>query len=163
MRTPASKILDTDTARRAREQHRRRGERVAFTNGCFDVLHTGHVDLLTFARGQADVLFVGLNSDASARRLKGPTRPVVPESERARTLAALEAVDYVVVFPEDRVDRLIADLVPDVLVKGAQWGQEVHGREIVEAAGGRIVLAPMTEGRSTTDTIRRILRLHASP
>jgi D-beta-D-heptose 7-phosphate kinase/D-beta-D-heptose 1-phosphate adenosyltransferase len=126
------------------------------TNGCFDLLHVGHADLLTFAKQQGDVLFVGVNADASVRRIKGEGRPVIAEHDRVRMLAAMEAVDYVVVFDEDRVDALVAEIRPDVLVKGAQWGSEVHGRDVVEGDGGRIVLAPMREGRSTSNIIDAI-------
>jgi len=157
IRTPESKILDAESAKRERRRLREEGKVVAFTNGCFDILHAGHVSLFTFARQQGDVLFVGINSDESIRRIKGETRPILPESDRALLLAALEMIDYVVIFGEDRVDRLVGDIVPDVIVKGAQWEQEVHGREIVEAAGGRVVLAPMAEGRSTTDIVATIL------
>ncbi|MCX7591641.1 MAG: adenylyltransferase/cytidyltransferase family protein, partial [Kiritimatiellae bacterium] len=112
-----------------------------------------------FARQQGDVLVVGVNSDESVRRIKGRGRPVVAQEDRTRLLAALEAVDYVVVFDEDRVDRLVSEVRPDVLVKGAQWGREVHGREIVERDGGRVILAPMREGRSTTAIIEKIRKM----
>ena len=160
MRRPESKIAETAEACRRREDLRSKGKTVVFTNGCFDILHAGHVGLLSFAREQGDFLIVGLNSDASIRRIKGPDRPVVPQADRALLLAALEAVDLVVLFEEDRVDRLIGDLLPDIVVKGAQWGQEVHGREVVEANGGRVVLAPMANGRSTTNIIGTIIHTH---
>lgn len=154
------KILDRDAMRAERESLRSRGRTLVMTNGCFDILHAGHVDLLAFARRQGDCLVVGLNADASVRRIKGPSRPVVPQEDRARLLAALEAVDYVVLFEEDRVDGLVADLLPDVLVKGADWEHDVHGREFVERNGGRIVLAPVARGRSTSSIIGTIIDSH---
>jgi len=135
-----------------------RALRVVFTNGCFELLHSGHVSYLEQARALGDVLVVGLNSDASARRLaKGRGRPFVGQDDRARVLAALEAVDAVSVFDEDTPARLVEALVPDVLVKGADWAlDEVVGREVVEAAGGRVVLIPLVEGMSTSSLVRRI-------
>jgi rfaE bifunctional protein nucleotidyltransferase chain/domain len=115
------------------------------------------VTYLEFARRQGDALCVGLNSDASIKRYKGEKRPVNPQADRARVLAALECVDYVVVFDEDEPKELIGEIVPDVLVKGADWAHYVSGRDIVEAHGGRVVLAQMVEGRSTSGTIERIL------
>ena len=148
--------------RRERERLRADGPRVVFTNGCFDILHGGHVQYLTAARGQGDVLIVGVNSDASVRRNKGPRRPIVPEDERAALLLALRCVDYVVVFDEDTPERLIETLLPDVLVKGRDWAHFVAGREAVEAAGGRVVLADLVPGRSTTSLIERILAVHGA-
>ena len=152
-----AKIFSREAMKAERERLRREGRVFAFTNGCFDILHAGHVDYLTFARRQGDVLAVGLNSDASIRQLKGPARPVVPEQDRAIILAALEPVDYVVVFEEIEVLGLIEELLPDVLVKGEDRKDWVCGREVVEKAGGRVVLAPVTVGRSTTNIIGTIL------
>jgi len=157
MRDYASKILDRASMKAERQRLREQGRTVAFTNGCFDLLHAGHVDLLAFSREQGDVLVVGMNSDASVRRIKGEDRPVLPQDDRARLLAALEAVDYVVIFEEDRVDDLVAEVLPDVLVKGADWQHDVHGREIVEQNGGRIVIAPLTQGRSSSRILGKIL------
>jgi len=140
-----------------RERFRKEGRKLVFTNGCFDILHAGHADYLAFARQQGDALIVGLNSDASVRRLKGEPRPLVPQDDRARMLAALEAVDFVVIFEEDDPRRLLGELLPDVLVKGEDWAHNVVGRDIVEKAGGRVVLAPLTTGRSTTNIINRIV------
>lgn len=162
MRTPESKILGREAMRIERERLRKAGRSLVFTNGAFDVLHAGHVGYLDFARRQGEALCVGLNSDASVRRYKGDRRPIHPQADRARVLAALECVDYVVVFDEDEPRALIAELVPDVLVKGADWAHYVSGREVVEAAGGRVVLADMAEGRSTTRTIERILEAYGS-
>jgi rfaE bifunctional protein nucleotidyltransferase chain/domain len=143
--------------RRERDAWRAAGRTVVFTNGCFDLLHPGHVALLEAARALGDVLVVGINADASVRRLKGPERPVVPEEERAETLLALEAVERVVVFAEDTPARVIDALVPDVLVKGADWGTDaIVGRETVESAGGRVVRVPLLPGRSTTAIVSRI-------
>lgn len=135
-----------------------RSETVVFTNGCFDLLHLGHVTYLERARALGDALVVGLNTDASVRRLeKGSGRPFVSEHDRARVLAALEAVDAVCLFDEDTPAELIATLVPDVLVKGADYAlDDVVGRATVEAAGGRVELVELVEGRSTTELVRRI-------
>lgn len=137
-------------------QRAREGQTVVFTNGCFDLLHAGHLRYLSFARDQGDCLVVGLNSDASVRRAKGATRPVVGEQDRALLLAALRPVDIVVLFDEDEPRELIAALQPDVLVKGEDWAHYVCGREIVEARGGQVVLAPLVAGLSTTGLIERI-------
>ncbi len=136
------------------------GKKVSFTNGCFDIIHAGHVDYLQWARNQADALIVGLNSDASVRRNKGDKRPIVDEHDRAYVLAALACVDYVVLFDEDEPAQLIADIVPDVLVKGEDWAHYVSGRETVEAAGGRVALAPLVEGRSTSNLISKIVDVY---
>ena len=131
--------------------------RVVFTNGCFDLLHPGHIRLLEQARALGDVLVVGLNSDASVRRLKGDGRPLVAEGERAEVLAALAAVDAVTIFAEATPRELIAALLPDVLVKGGDWGpDQIVGREEVEAAGGRVVVVPYLEGFSTSALIAKI-------
>ncbi|MDP6438770.1 MAG: PfkB family carbohydrate kinase [Candidatus Brocadiia bacterium] len=139
------------------ETRRARGEKVAFTNGCFDLLHVGHLQLIRFARAQADMLVVGINSDASARELKGPGRPVNGEGARARMLAGLADVDYVVVFGTKSVLPLVERVRPDVLVKGGDYGKKgVVGCELVESYGGRVELAPEVEGLSTSDIIQRI-------
>ena len=155
-RTAESKVLSREAAQAVRERLRAEARTLAFTNGCFDLIHVGHVEYLTFARRQGDALMVGLNSDASVRKNKGPSRPVVPERERALVLAALEAVDYVVIFEEDEPAALITEIVPDVLVKGEDWAHYVSGREVVESRGGKVVLAPLVEGKSTTDVINRL-------
>jgi len=142
--------------RAERDRLHAEGRNLVFTNGCFDILHRGHADYLAFARSQGDALIVGLNSDASVRRAKGPTRPVNPEQDRAYVLGSLRAVDFVVIFDEDEPRDLIAQILPDVLVKGKDWAHYVSGRDIVEANGGRVVLAEMVEGRSTTATIEKM-------
>lgn len=156
MRTPESKILSIDAMRAERARLKASGKALVFTNGCFDILHTGHVTYLDFARRQGDALLIGLNADDSVRRAKGSTRPVNPQQDRAFVLAALESVDYVVIFNEDEPAALIANIIPDVLVKGADWAHYVSGRDTVEANGGRVVLAEMVAGRSTTRIIERM-------
>lgn len=156
MRDLQRKILTRSAMREERVRLRAAGRSLAFTNGCFDILHPGHVDYLAFARRQGDALAVGLNSDASVRRFKGPQRPIVCEADRAHVLSALEAVDYVIIFDEDEPVGLITEILPDVLIKGADWAHYVAGREVVEAHGGRVVLAPLVPGRSTTNIIATI-------
>jgi rfaE bifunctional protein nucleotidyltransferase chain/domain len=152
-----SRVLpDREAARAYARSVRQQGARLVFTNGCFDILHRGHVTYLEFARAQGDALLVGLNSDASVRRAKGPSRPINPEQDRAAVLAALRAVDAVVIFDEEEPAALIAEILPDVLVKGSDWAHYVSGREVVEAHGGRVVLADLVPGRSTTATIGKI-------
>jgi rfaE bifunctional protein nucleotidyltransferase chain/domain len=153
-------ITDLPTAQRDRALYRDLGQHVVFTNGCFDLLHPGHVHLLESARAEGDLLIVGLNSDRSVRTIKGPHRPVLSESERAATVAALESVDLVVIYDEPTPLHLIEALVPDVLVKGADWAAEaIVGREIVEAAGGRVVRVDLIPGRSTTGVLSRLRSL----
>jgi rfaE bifunctional protein nucleotidyltransferase chain/domain len=136
------------------------GRRVVFTNGCFDLLHAGHASLLERAAALGEVLVVGVNSDASVRRLKGPSRPIVPERERALLLASLRAVDYVVFFDEETPLRLITALRPDVLVKGEDYAPgEIVGREVVEAHGGSVVRVPLVAGLSTSNLLERARRL----
>jgi D-beta-D-heptose 7-phosphate kinase/D-beta-D-heptose 1-phosphate adenosyltransferase len=161
MRGPAATPLPRLLAERAR--WREEGKRVAFTNGCFDLLHPGHVRLLEAARAEGQVLVVGLNSDASVRRLKGRPRPVLPEGERAETLLALEAVDRVVIYEEDTPQKIIAALLPDVLVKGADWAEDaIVGRAEVEGAGGRVVRVELVPDRSTSALLARIRKRDAS-
>jgi rfaE bifunctional protein nucleotidyltransferase chain/domain len=139
---------------------RRGSRRVVFTNGCFDLLHPGHIRTLEEARSLGDVLVVGLNRDASVRQAKGDSRPAVAEDERAEVLAALEAVDFVVLFGEPTPRELISELLPDVLVKGADWGStEIVGREVVESVGGRVVSIQLEPGYSTTRILQKIREL----
>ncbi len=138
-------------------RRRREGLRICFTNGCFDLLHAGHIESLEIARAQGDLLVVGLNSDASVRQIKGEGRPVYPAADRARILAALETVDYVVEFDDPRAENIIRAVRPDVLVKGQDWeGKVVDGSEFVSSYGGKVVLARLLEGRATTRTIERL-------
>jgi rfaE bifunctional protein nucleotidyltransferase chain/domain len=142
-----------------REEQRAAGRRVVFTNGCFDVLHAGHVEYLAWAREQGDALIVGLNEDDSVRRIKGPARPIVPFADRARMLTALRSVDAVVGFSERTPEALIDKLRPDVHVKSSQYREEeLPERDVVLQHGGVIKLAPHVEGVSTTDLIARILK-----
>ncbi len=144
-------------------REKRNGRRIVFTNGCFDLLHPGHLKCLEEARRLGDFLVVAINSDESVRRLKGDGRPLVPQEERAEVLAALECVDGVVVFGEPTPRELIAELLPDVLVKGGDWGtDEIVGREEVEAAGGKVVSVPVAQGWSTSEILRRIRAAEAS-
>jgi D-glycero-beta-D-manno-heptose 1-phosphate adenylyltransferase len=155
-----SKIVTVEQMIRERDRLRAEGKKLVFTNGCFDILHAGHADYLAFARSQGDALVVAVNSDASVRRNKGEKRPLVSQDDRARVLAALEAVDYVLVFDEDEPIAVISAILPDVLVKGADWAHYVSGREIVERHGGKVVLATVTEGRSTTNLIQTVLKVY---
>ena len=133
------------------------GKRVVFTNGCYDLLHPGHIRLLEQARTLGDVLILALNSDAGVRRMKGPPRPMIPEDERAEMALALEAVDAVALFDEETPRQLIAAVLPDVLIKGADWAHFVAGREEVEASGGRVLTVALEPGYSTTNIVERIL------
>ena len=144
-------------------REKRNGRRVVFTNGCFDLLHPGHIQSLEQARALGDALIVGINGDASVRELKGPGRPILPELERAEILAALECVDAVVIFHEVTPRKTIAALLPDVLVKGGDWaGDQIIGREEVEAVGGRVVSVPVVPGYSTTAILAK-MRAAGSP
>jgi D-glycero-beta-D-manno-heptose 1-phosphate adenylyltransferase len=147
----------------ARAQWRRDGRKVVFTNGCYDILHPGHIRLLEAARSLGDILILALNSDASVSRIKGPLRPLLDEQQRAALALHLEAVDAVVLFDEDTPRELIAAVLPDVLVKGADWAHFVAGREEVEAAGGEVRLLPLEPGYSTTATVEDILSRRRAP
>jgi len=152
------KILPLERAFQVAEDLKRSGQRVVFTNGCFDILHPGHTRYLAEARTLGDALIVAVNSDASVRALKGPSRPVFPAAERAEVLAALRAVDYVTIFDDITPRVVIARMTPDVLVKGGDWGpNEIVGREEVKAAGGRVVSIPLVAGFSSSALIERIV------
>jgi rfaE bifunctional protein nucleotidyltransferase chain/domain len=149
------KIITLAQAFELVDELKRRGKRVVFTNGCFDLLHPGHVQFLSHARSWGDVLLVAVNSDRSVRALKGPERPIFPEHERAEILAALRSVDYVTVFDELTPQAIIARMLPQVLVKGSDWGlDQIVGRTEVEAAGGKVVAIPITPGLSTSSLIQ---------
>jgi D-glycero-beta-D-manno-heptose 1-phosphate adenylyltransferase len=151
--------VTTEQARRVVEELRACGKTIVFTNGVFDLLHVGHLRYLQQARSLGDALIVGLNSDRSVRAIKGPTRPITPEEERAEILEALACVDGVVIFDEDTPWEAISALQPDVLVKGADWAEDaIVGRDIVEARGGRVVRVAIEPGHSTTGLIDRIRR-----
>ena len=139
---------------------KRAGKTIVFTNGCFDLLHIGHIRYLKSAKAEGDVLLVGLNSDRSVRQIKGPARPIVSENERAEILASLTCVDFVTFFDEPDPLATIRVLMPDVLVKGADWEKDaIVGKDVVEANGGRVVRIPVTEGASTSRIIEKILAL----
>ncbi|MDE2328615.1 MAG: D-glycero-beta-D-manno-heptose 1-phosphate adenylyltransferase, partial [Rhodospirillales bacterium] len=151
------KVVTRQAAAEAAERWRQRGWRIGFTNGCFDLLHPGHVHLLEQARAGCDRLVVGLNADSSVRRLKGATRPVQPEAARAAVLASLASVDLVVIFEEDTPLDLLSAIRPDVLVKGADYTHDtVVGAREVESWGGRVMLAELLPGHSTTATVTRL-------
>lgn len=155
----ARKITTLPRLRSAVRRAKTRGKCVVFTNGCFDLLHAGHVTLLERAKSYGDLLIVGLNSDRSVRALKGRGRPIIPARDRARLLAALASVDYVVIFNEATPQRVITRLVPDVLVKGADWAAgAIVGTEAVRAAGGRVVRFPLVKEYSTSKMLARIRR-----
>ncbi len=140
---------------------RQAGKRIVFTNGCFDIIHVGHVRYLSEARRLGDVLVVGLNSDASVRMIKGPVRPVVPQGERAEVLSSLKPVDYVVIFDEPDPYNTISVVRPDILVKGGDWPvDKIIGRDIVESYGGTVCTIPFIEGASSTNIIESIIRKH---
>jgi D-glycero-beta-D-manno-heptose 1-phosphate adenylyltransferase len=142
----------------ARQRWKQNGQTVVFTNGCYDILHPGHIRLLEQARSLGDILILALNTDSSVQRLKGPSRPLISESERAELACALEAVDAVTLFDEDTPRELIAAVLPDILIKGADWAHFIAGREEVEAAGGKVLALPLEPGYSTTSMVDEILR-----
>jgi D-beta-D-heptose 7-phosphate kinase/D-beta-D-heptose 1-phosphate adenosyltransferase len=155
----AGKIKTLEEILDLRTRLRKSGKKLVFTNGCFDILHVGHVRCLHQARSMGDVLVVGLNSDSSVRAIKGNSRPVVPELERAEILAALACVDYVFIFADETPRRVIDAIVPDVLAKGADWDiSDIVGRDTVEASGGVVRNMALVEGCSTTEIIRKVLR-----
>jgi rfaE bifunctional protein nucleotidyltransferase chain/domain len=154
----SEKILDRKVLKETVQSLKKGGKKIAFTNGCFELLHVGHVQYLQAARAEGDILVVGVNSDHSVHQIKGPKRPVVPENERAEVLASLACVDFVSLFDEPDPLEIISSLLPDVLVKGADWAEDaIVGRDIVEAHGGRVVRIPLTQGASTTSIIEKIL------
>jgi D-beta-D-heptose 7-phosphate kinase/D-beta-D-heptose 1-phosphate adenosyltransferase len=143
----------------ARARWKQAGKTVVFTNGCYDLLHPGHIRLLEQARSLGDILILALNSDASVRRLKGPARPLICEQDRVALAACLQAVDAVTIFDEDTPRELIAEVLPDILIKGADWAHFIAGREEVEAAGGRVLALALEPGYSTTGIVEQILAL----
>ena len=139
------------------------GKKIVFTNGCFDIIHTGHTRYLAAAKSLGDVLVVAVNSDASVRQIKGEQRPINSEKDRMETLAALASVDYVTLFAEPNPYRVIADLQPDILVKGGDWPVEkIIGRDIVEAHGGKVINVPYVAGASTTDIINKVVKAYGT-
>lgn len=161
--TTEDKIRSIEALQAVVHTQRRAGRVVVFTNGCFDLLHVGHVRYLTAARAQGDLLIVGLNSDRSVAGIKGPRRPLVPEQERAEVLAGLACVDFVVVFDDADPLALIRAIEPDVLVKGADWPEEgIVGADAVRAGGGRVARIPVVEGTSTSALIARIIERYGT-
>lgn len=154
------KIFPLQALVKIRHELRRKGKKVVFTNGCFDILHAGHVRLFRAAKEWGDVLIVALNDDASVRRMKGPSRPIFPLAERWEILEAIEDIDFLTSFSEDTPQKIITALLPDVLVKGSDWRpEEVVGKEEVEAAGGKVMTVPYFKGHSSSSLIRKISRL----
>lgn len=155
------KILDGKTLKQELDKLRREGRKIAFTNGCFDILHVGHTRYLRQARTKGDVLVLALNSDASVRKIKGEKRPLIPQDERADLLACLEFVDYVTIFNETTPLELILYLQPDVLIKGGDWAEDqVVGREEVRSWGGTVAIIPEIPGASTTNIVDKILTVY---
>jgi rfaE bifunctional protein nucleotidyltransferase chain/domain len=157
LQTPMGRIYTRNELLNARREWKAQGKTVVFTNGCYDLLHPGHIRLLEQSRSLGAILVLGLNTDSSVARMKGPGRPLIPESGRARMAAALSAVDAVTLFDEDTPRELIAELLPDILIKGADWSHFIAGREEVEAAGGKVMTLPLEPGYSTTLMIEKIL------
>jgi D-beta-D-heptose 7-phosphate kinase/D-beta-D-heptose 1-phosphate adenosyltransferase len=158
-----NKILSRDILQKKLEELRKKGNKIAFTNGCFDILHVGHIRYLREAKKTADVLVLALNSDSSVRSIKGEKRPLVTENERAEILAALEFIDFVTIFEESTPLELINYLKPDILIKGGDWLEEnVVGRKEVMKWGGRVAIIPEVEGKSTTNVVEKIKNLYCS-
>jgi rfaE bifunctional protein nucleotidyltransferase chain/domain len=160
MKVKGPRILTIPEMRAERDRLVAKGKSLVLTNGCFDILHRGHVTYLTYARNQGDALVVAVNSDISVKSNKGDDRPINSEEDRAYVLGSLSAVDYIVFFEDKEPKNVIAQILPQVLVKGRDWAHYVSGHEVVEANGGRVVLADLVEGRSTTSTIERILKVY---
>ncbi len=157
------KVVSPSALVKIRKILRRQKKKVVFTNGTFDIVHRGHVEYLAKAKQLGDVLVVGLNADASISRIKGPKRPINPNADRAAVLSALAAVDYVCFFSDDTPQRLISAIIPDVLVKGADWKVEaIVGKDVVEQHGGKVKTIRLTPGRSTTNVIQRVLDAYKS-
>ena len=145
------------------EKERKEGKKIVFTNGCFDIIHAGHVDYLKKAKALGDILVVGLNSDSSIRRIKGEKRPIIPQEMRAEVLSSLKPVDYVVIFEEDTPENLIKAIKPDILVKGGDWElSKIVGKDFVESYGGKVLTIPFTYDISTTRIINTILERYCS-
>ena len=158
-----NKILERTALKDKLEELRKKGKKIAFTNGCFDILHVGHVRYLREAKKTADVLVLALNSDSSVRSIKGEKRPLMNEKERAEIVAALEFIDFVTIFPELTPLELINYLKPDILIKGGDWPEEkVVGREEIKKWGGRVAIIPEVEGKSTTNIVEKIKKLYCS-
>src|SRR5450759_292819 len=158
-----NKILERNALKNKLEELRKEGKKIAFTNGCFDILHVGHIRYLREAKKTADVLVLALNSDSSVRAIKGDKRPLMSEEERAEILAALDFIDFVTIFPELTPLELINYLKPDILIKGGDWPEEkVIGREEIKKWGGRVAIIPEVEGKSTTNIVEKIKKVYCS-
>jgi rfaE bifunctional protein nucleotidyltransferase chain/domain len=158
-----NKVLDRETLKDQMDELRKKGKKIAFTNGCFDILHVGHVRYLREAKKTADVLVLALNSDSSVKSIKGEKRPLVCEQERAEVLAALEFIDFITIFSEPTPLKLIDYLRPDILIKGGDWPEEkVVGRESVKKWGGRIIIIPEVKGKSTTNIVDKIRKVYSA-
>ncbi|MDQ1277726.1 MAG: D-beta-D-heptose 7-phosphate kinase / D-beta-D-heptose 1-phosphate adenosyltransferase [Thermodesulfobacteriota bacterium] len=156
-----NKLFPKEALKERLDKLHQAGQTIVFTNGCFDILHVGHVRYLREAKKLGNVLVLALNSDASVRAIKGEKRPLVPEDERADIMAALESIDYVILFDDPTPQGLIEYLQPDILVKGGDWAEEaIAGADFVKAAGGRVVTIPLTEGRSTTNIVEKIRQVY---
>jgi len=156
---PIAKVKSLSALGKIRARLRKQGKKIVFTNGCFDLIHGGHIELFRKAKSLGDVLIVALNTDASVRKIKGPSRPVFPLEERFEVLGAIDYIDFLTSFAEETPQKIIAALLPDVLVKGGDWQSgQVVGKKEVEAAGGRVVIVPYLKGHSSTSIIHRILR-----
>jgi D-beta-D-heptose 7-phosphate kinase/D-beta-D-heptose 1-phosphate adenosyltransferase len=161
-RGTSGKVRSIDLLLDELTRHRKGKKTIVFTNGCFDVIHRGHIEYLEFCKSQGDVVVVGVNSDSSVKIIKGPARPINNQHDRAIVLAALEMVDYITLFDEPDPLNLIKKVKPDVLVKGEDWAEKgVVGREFVESLGGKVVLAPLVEGKSSTETIEKMKSMEA--
>ena len=159
MKKYTEKIVTWDELKKEVDQQRADGKKIVFTNGCFDMLHAGHSHLLHEISELADVMVMAINSDESIRKIKGPQRPIHSERDRAELLAALQFVDYITIFGQDTPHELLALIKPDILAKGSDWGEEIHGREVVEEYGGEVISIPIRPGRSTTNVIKQIKQL----
>jgi len=158
-----NKILDRNTLKNNLEALRKEGKKIAFTNGCFDILHVGHVRYLREAKKTGDILVLALNSDSSVRALKGEERPLVCEEERAEVLASLEYIDFITIFSESTPLELINHLKPDILIKGGDWAEDkVVGRDEVKNWGGHVKIIPEVEGKSTTNIVEKIKKIYCS-
>jgi D-beta-D-heptose 7-phosphate kinase/D-beta-D-heptose 1-phosphate adenosyltransferase len=157
------KILERDVLKTILDKLKNEGAKIAFTNGCFDILHVGHVRYLQEAKKTADILVLALNSDSSVRSIKGEKRPLVPEEERAEVLAALECIDFITIFPELTPLELICYLKPDLLIKGGDWPEEkVVGRDEIRQWGGQVAIIPEVAGKSTTNIVEKIISAYRS-
>ena len=164
MRTPEEKILRSyDEAEEVAEELRKKGKKIVFTNGCFDIIHSGHIKTFFEAKKHGDILFVGINTDSSVRRIKGDKRPILPIDVRATVVAGCEAVDFVVPFDEDTPEKIIKKIKPDVLLKGEDWPEEkIVGADLVKRRGGKVVRIKLVKGISTTEIINEIAKRYCN-